>query len=50
MGISNTIARESVSILTERGILIGIKLLLNEKKMWFEWGVFTGISLEKDCD
>lgn len=34
----------------EQGILSGIKPVINEKRIGYDWGAFTGITLEKDCD
>ena len=50
LGVSNTMVHQRISRLTEQGILTGIKPVLNEKKMGYDWGAFTGITLEKDCD
>lgn len=50
LGVSNTMVHQRVSRLIEQGILIGIKPLLDEKRIGYDWGAFTGISLEKDSD
>lgn len=50
MGISNTMVHQRVHKMTEQGILAGIKPVLNEKKIGYDWGAFTGITLEKDQD
>ncbi|HWW39800.1 Lrp/AsnC family transcriptional regulator [Pedobacter sp.] len=50
LGISNTMVHQRISRLTEQGILTGIKPVLNEKKIGYDWGAFTGITLEKDHD
>jgi Lrp/AsnC family transcriptional regulator for asnA, asnC and gidA len=50
MGISNTMVHQRVAKMTEQGILTGIKPVLNEKKMGYDWGAFTGLTLEKDHD
>jgi Lrp/AsnC family transcriptional regulator, regulator for asnA, asnC and gidA len=50
LGISNTMVHQRVHKLTEQGILVGIKPVLNEKKIGYDWGAFTGITLEKDHD
>lgn len=50
MGISNTMVHQRVNRMTEQGILEGIKPVLNEKKIGYDWGAFTGISLDKDQD
>jgi Lrp/AsnC family transcriptional regulator for asnA, asnC and gidA len=48
--ISNTMVHQRISRLTEQGILVGIKPILNEKKIGFDWSSFTGITLNKDQD
>lgn len=50
LGISNTMVHQRVHKLTEQGILVGIKPVLNEKKIGYDWGAFTGITLDKDHD
>lgn len=50
IGISNTMVHQRVNRMTEQGILEGIKPVLNEKKIGYDWGAFTGISLDKDQD
>lgn len=50
LGVSNTMVHQRISKLTESGILIGIKPVLDEKKIGYDWGAFTGITLEKDHD
>ena len=50
IGISNTMVHQRISRLMDQHILIGIKPLLNEKNMGYDWGAFTGITLEKDYD
>lgn len=48
--ISNTMVHQRVNRLTEKGILLGIKPVINEKKIGYDWGAYTGISLNKDQD
>jgi Lrp/AsnC family transcriptional regulator for asnA, asnC and gidA len=48
--ISNTMVHQRVNRLIEQGILLGIKPVLNEKKIGYDWGAFTGITLNKDQD
>ena len=48
--ISNTMVHQRVNRLIEQGILLGIKPVINEKKMGYDWGSFTGITLNKDQD
>lgn len=50
LGISNTMVHQRVARLTEQGILIGIKPVLDEKKIGYDWAAFTGITLDKDHD
>ncbi len=50
MGVSNTMIHQRINRLTEQGILAGIKPVLDEKKLGYDWGAFTGLSLEKDHD
>ena len=50
MGISNTMVHQRVNRMTEQGILKGIKPILDEKKIGYDWGAFTGITLERDQD
>ncbi|WP_286751984.1 MULTISPECIES: Lrp/AsnC family transcriptional regulator [Sphingobacterium] len=50
MGVSNTMIHQRINRLTEQGILTGIKPVLDEKKLGYDWGAFTGLSLEKDHD
>ncbi|MEC5167358.1 Lrp/AsnC family transcriptional regulator for asnA, asnC and gidA [Flavobacterium sp. PL11] len=48
--ISNTMVHQRINRLTEQGILAGIKPIINEKKIGYDWGSFTGITLNKDQD
>lgn len=48
--ISNTMVHQRVNRLMEQGILLGIKPVLNEKNIGYDWGAFTGITLNKDQD
>jgi Lrp/AsnC family transcriptional regulator, regulator for asnA, asnC and gidA len=50
LGISNTMVHQRVNKLIEQGVLEGIKPMLNEKKMGYDWGAFTGVTLDKDQD
>lgn len=50
LGISNTMVHQRVSKMMEQGIIEGIKPVLNEKKIGYDWGAFTGITLDKDHD
>ena len=48
--ISNTMVHQRINKLTEQGIIAGIKPIINEKKVGYDWGAFTGITLNKDHD
>lgn len=48
--ISNTMVHQRVNRLMEQGIITGIKPVINEKKIGYDWGAFTGITLNKDQD
>ena len=48
--ISNTMVHQRINRLMEQGILTGIKPVINEKKVGYDWGSFTGITLNKDQD
>lgn len=50
LGISNTMVHQRVNKMMSQGILKGIKPVLDEKKMGFDWAAFTGLTLEKDYD
>lgn len=50
LGVSNTMVHQRINRLTELGILTGIKPVLNEKQLGYDWGAFTGLTLEKDHD
>lgn len=48
--ISNTMVHQRINRLMEQGILTAIKPVINEKKVGYDWGSFTGITLNKDQD
>ena len=48
--ISNTMVHQRINRLIEQGILTGKKPIINEKKVGYDWGAFTGITLNKDQD
>jgi Lrp/AsnC family transcriptional regulator, regulator for asnA, asnC and gidA len=50
LNISNTMVHQRVNKMTEQGILKGIKPVLDEKRIGYDWAAFTGITLEKDHD
>ncbi|MBC5864650.1 Lrp/AsnC family transcriptional regulator [Flavobacterium sp. F-328] len=48
--ISNTMVHQRINRLIEHGIITGIKPIINEKKLGYDWGAFTGLTLNKDQD
>lgn len=50
LGISNTMVHQRVQKMMNKGIIEGIRPVLNEKKMGYDWGTFTGLTLSKDHD
>lgn len=48
--ISNTMVNQRVNKMIEHGVINGIKPVIDEKKIGFDWGSFTGLTLEKDID
>lgn len=48
--ISNTMVHQRISRLIEHNVITGIKPVINEKKIGYDWGAFTGITLNKDQD
>lgn len=48
--ISNTMVHQRVNRMIAQSILGGIKPIINEKKIGYDWGSFTGITLNKDQD
>ncbi|MFZ1751332.1 MAG: Lrp/AsnC family transcriptional regulator [Saprospiraceae bacterium] len=50
LGISNTMVHQRVNKLIEHGILQGIKPIIDEKKVGYDWAAYTGLTLEKDYD
>lgn len=48
--ISNTMVHQRVNRLIAQGIITGIKPIINEKKVGYDWGSYTGITLNKDQD
>jgi Lrp/AsnC family transcriptional regulator for asnA, asnC and gidA len=41
---------QRIGRLIKQGIISGIRPLVNEKKIGYDWASFTGISLNKDSD
>ena len=50
LDISNTMVNQRVNKMIEHGVIDGIKPVIDEKKIGFDWGSFTGLTLEKDID
>ncbi len=50
LGISNTMVHQRIAKLKKNGIIKGASLVLDERKMGFEWGAFTGLILKEDSD
>jgi len=48
--ISNTMVHQRVNRLLEQGVITGIKPIINEKKIGYDWSAFTGLTLNKDQD
>ena len=49
LGISNTMVHQRVLRMKELEILKGTTIILDEKKLGFDWGAFTGIVLKEDA-
>ena len=47
---ANAVVHQRINRLIEQGILTGIKPIIDEKKVGYDWGAFTGITLNKDQD
>lgn len=48
LDISHTMVHQRVQKMMDHGIIKGIRPLLDEKKIGFDWVSFTGLTLEKD--
>lgn len=48
--ISNTMVHQRINKLIEQGIIKGIKPIIDEKKIGYDWASFTGITLNRDSD
>lgn len=49
LGISNTMVHQRVLKMKELKVLKGTTVILDEKKLGFDWGAFTGIILKEDA-
>lgn len=50
LGISNTMVHQRVQRLRKTGILKRYSIEIDEKKLGFEWGAFTGVILHDGSD
>ncbi|WP_341228193.1 Lrp/AsnC ligand binding domain-containing protein [uncultured Arcticibacterium sp.] len=50
LDISNTMVHQRVSKMKQKGYLKGVEVVLDERKMGYEWSAFTGIELKEDSD
>lgn len=48
--ISNTMVHQRIHRLIDLGIIKGIKPIIDEKKIGYDWASFTGITLNRDSD
>ncbi len=48
--ISNTMVHQRVTRLRRIGVLKGAGIILDERKLGYEWSAFTGIVLKEDSD
>jgi Lrp/AsnC family transcriptional regulator for asnA, asnC and gidA len=48
--ISNTMVHQRINRMIDQGIIGGIKPIIQEKKIGYDWASFTGITLNKDSD
>ncbi len=49
LGISNTMVHQRVLRMKELKVLKGTTVILDEKKLGFDWGAFTGLVLKEDA-
>lgn len=50
LDISNTMVNQRVNKMLEYGVITNIAPAINEKKIGYDWGAYTGLTLEKDQD
>ncbi len=50
LGVSNTMVHQRITRMKEIGVLEATTVILNEKKLGYEWGAFTGLILKEDCN
>lgn len=50
LNISNTMVHQRIARMKRVGILKGAGIILDERKLGYEWSAFTGIILKEDSD
>lgn len=50
LNISNTMVHQRVNRMKRIGILKGAGIILDERKLGYEWSAFTGLVLQEDSD
>ncbi len=50
LNISNTMVHQRVTRMKKIGILKGAGIILDERKLGYEWSAFTGLVLKEDSD
>ncbi|GGD46208.1 transcriptional regulator [Emticicia aquatilis] len=50
LNISNTMVHQRVNRMKKIGILKGAGIILDERKLGYEWSAFTGLVLKEDSD
>lgn len=50
LDISNTMVHQRIARMKQLGLLKGTSIILDERKLGYEWGAFTGIELKEDSD
>ena len=50
LNISNTMVHQRVARMKKIGILKGAGIILDERKLGYEWSAFTGLVLKEDSD
>lgn len=50
LSISNTMVHQRVGRMKKIGVLKGAGIVLDERKLGYEWGAFTGLMLKEDSD
>jgi Lrp/AsnC family transcriptional regulator for asnA, asnC and gidA len=50
LGISNTMVHQRAARLKEIGVLKNVSVVVDEKKLGYEWSAFTGLVLREDSN